>query len=101
MGHTYNQFVIRVRNKRDELKGFLNARDVGCEIYYPLPLHMQECFGSMGHRPEDFPVSVEAAEKTLALPIFPELRPEQIGYVVETIAEYLTEPSVDHFSGKS
>jgi dTDP-4-amino-4,6-dideoxygalactose transaminase len=86
--HIYNQFVIRVKNKRDELKAFLNDNGVGCGVYYPVPLHMQDCFGYLGYKAEDFPVSAEAAKYTLALPIFPELSEEQIYYVVDSIRKF-------------
>lgn len=89
--HIYNQFVIRVQGKRDELRRFLESQGVGSEIYYPLPLHVQECFRYLGHRAEDFPVSVEGAEKSLALPIFPELTDEQIKYVVDKIGEFFSQ----------
>jgi len=87
--HIYNQFVINVKEQRDELKRYLNAHGIGCEIYYPVALHMQECFKYLGYRNEDFPVSMEAARRTLALPIYPELRPDQIRYVVDMIGKFL------------
>jgi len=86
--HIYNQFVIRVSEKRDDLKAFLEERGVGCEIYYPVPLHLQECFMYLKHRATDFPVSAEAASTTLALPIYPELNEDRIGYVVNMIEEF-------------
>jgi len=86
--HIYNQFVIKVRDKRDELKAFLNGHDIGCEVYYPVPLHMQTCFEYLEYKIEDFPVSVEAAEKSLALPIYPDLTEDQIIYVVDIIKEF-------------
>jgi len=86
--HIYNQFVIKVRDKRDELKAFLNEHDIGCEVYYPVPLHMQTCFEYLEYKIEDFPVSVEAAEKSLALPIYPDLTEDQIIYVVDIIKEF-------------
>jgi len=89
--HIYNQFVIRVKGRRDELRKFLDSNGIGTEIYYPLPLHVQECFRYLGHRAEDFPMSVEGAEKSLALPIFPELNADQIGYVVDKIGEFIAQ----------
>jgi dTDP-4-amino-4,6-dideoxygalactose transaminase len=86
--HIYNQFVIKVRSKRDQLRMFLNSKGVGTEVYYPVSLHMQDCFRNLGYRSDDFPVSRDAAEKTLALPIFPELTRDQIAYVVEAVREF-------------
>jgi dTDP-4-amino-4,6-dideoxygalactose transaminase len=86
--HIYNQFVIRVPDRRDELKAYLNDRGVGCEIYYPVPLHLQECFRYLRHDPGDFPVSEEAAERTLALPVYPELTSDQIEYVTDIIVKF-------------
>ncbi|UCG67548.1 MAG: DegT/DnrJ/EryC1/StrS family aminotransferase, partial [Deltaproteobacteria bacterium] len=60
----------------------------GSEIYYPVPLHVQECFRYLGYRAEDCPVSLDAAAKTLALPIYPELQYEQIEYIVEKIGSF-------------
>jgi dTDP-4-amino-4,6-dideoxygalactose transaminase len=83
--HIYNQYCIRAQ-RRDELRSHLATQGVGTEIYYPLPLHMQQCFAYLGHRPEDFPESLRAAKETLALPIYPELSESQLQYVVDTIA---------------
>lgn len=87
--HVYHQFVIRVKNQRDELKAYLYNHGIGCEIYYPIPLHMQGCFKYLGYKPEDFPVSVQVSQEALALPIYPELTPEQIYYVVEVVGRFL------------
>ena len=88
--HIYNQFVIKVKGKRDELREFLNGHNIGCEIYYPVPLHMQACFKYLGYKNEDFPASVEAAESSLALPIYPELTIDQINYVVDMIKKFFS-----------
>jgi dTDP-4-amino-4,6-dideoxygalactose transaminase len=83
--HIYNQYCIRTE-RRDELRAWLTKQGVGCEIYYPLPLHMQQCFAYLGHAPEDFPESLRASRETLALPIYPELEESHLQYVVDTIA---------------
>jgi dTDP-4-amino-4,6-dideoxygalactose transaminase len=97
-GHIYNQFVPRFPD-RDGLKEFLRERGVETEIYYPIPLHLQECFQELGYRKGDFPNSEAAACESLALPIYPELTEAQQRYVVETIREFYH--SIRHISGKS
>lgn len=86
--HIYNQFVIKIGRRRDELKRYLTDEGIGCEIYYPVPLHIQECFRYLGYRPEDCLVSLEAAATSIALPIYPELTYEQIEYIVEKICSF-------------
>jgi dTDP-4-amino-4,6-dideoxygalactose transaminase len=86
-GHIFHQFAIRA-DRRDELRAFLTDRNVGTEIYYPLPLHQQPCFSYLGYGEGSFPESERAAKEVLALPIFPELREDEQKWVVESIAEF-------------
>lgn len=85
--HVYNQYTVRVRH-RDALRNFLKDRGVGSEVYYPLPLHLQNCYNTLGYRKGAFPVSERAAEEVLSLPIYAELQENQLVYVVEQIQQY-------------
>jgi len=85
--HIFHQYVIRVPH-RDKLREFLLARGVGTEVYYPIPLHLQKCFEYLGYEKGDLPESERAAEETLALPIYPELSPQQQEYVVDQIKNF-------------
>ena len=86
--HIYNQYVIRVEN-RDELMTYLREKEIGCEIYYPVPFHMQECFSELPSSKESYPNAEFAAKHSIALPIYPELTKEQIEFVVQTISEFI------------
>ena len=86
--HVYHQYTIRIEY-RDALQKFLSERQIGSTIYYPYPLHLQPLYSSLGHKPGDFPHSERAAQEVLSLPMYPELRNEQIARVVNAIAEFL------------
>ena len=85
--HVFNQFTIRAQ-KRDELKAYLKEKNVGTEIYYPIPMHLQNCFKELGHQKGAFPVSERAAEEALSLPIYAELTGDQLAYVVEMVKAF-------------
>jgi dTDP-4-amino-4,6-dideoxygalactose transaminase len=85
--HIFHQYVIRVE-RRDELRAFLTKKNIGSEVYYPVPLHLQQCFAYLGYAEGDLPESERAAKDVLALPIFPELTSEEQATVVSAIAEF-------------
>ena len=92
--HTFNQYVVRVADgERDALVRHFKSEKIGCEIYYPVPLHKQECLAYLGHGTGDFPASEEAARGVLALPMFPEITVEQQRRVVQSCAAYLRKRS--------
>ncbi|MFN0084282.1 MAG: DegT/DnrJ/EryC1/StrS family aminotransferase [Blastocatellia bacterium] len=85
--HIFHQYTIRAR-RRDELKAHLQAAGVGTEVYYPVPLHLQECFAFLGHGAGDLPETERASRECLSLPIYPELTAEQQDYIVDRIAGF-------------
>jgi len=88
--HIFNQYVVRTKD-RDGLKDFLKVRQIGTEIYYPVSMHQQKCFADLGYRKGDFPHSEEAAQTTLALPVYPELTDAQKRHVIDTLAAFAAE----------
>lgn len=86
--HIYNQYVIRVEN-REALRKFLTENNIGNEIYYPVPFHLQECFQYLGYKKGDFPIAESCADTSLAIPIYPELTDEQLNYTVSKIKEFI------------
>jgi dTDP-4-amino-4,6-dideoxygalactose transaminase len=89
-GHIFHQYVIRAP-RRNELRQYLTERQIGSEIYYPLPLHLQTSLASLGYKQGDFPLSETAAKEVLALPMYPELREDEQQTVVNTIAAFYAE----------
>jgi dTDP-4-amino-4,6-dideoxygalactose transaminase len=88
--HIFNQYVIEC-SRRDALQDYLRSRNIGTEVYYPVPLRRQDCFGYLGYRAGDCPVAEQAASKTLALPVYPELTVEQQDYVLDCLADFAAE----------
>jgi dTDP-4-amino-4,6-dideoxygalactose transaminase len=88
--HVFNQYVVRVADgQRDALLRHLRAEKIGCEVYYPIPLHLQECLRYLGHAEGDFPISEQAAQSVIALPMFPEITIEQQRRVIQSCAAVL------------
>jgi dTDP-4-amino-4,6-dideoxygalactose transaminase len=85
----YNQYCIRVP-RRDEVVSLLGEKSIGCAVYYPIPLHLQECFAYLGYKQGDFPLSEEAAQQIMAIPVYPELTDEMKDYVADTIIDFLS-----------
>jgi dTDP-4-amino-4,6-dideoxygalactose transaminase len=85
--HIYNQYTIQSK-QRDKLQASLKENGIGTEIYYPLPLHLQECFKDLGYKKGDLPASEEASSSVLSIPIYPELTPAQKDYIVQKILEF-------------
>jgi dTDP-4-amino-4,6-dideoxygalactose transaminase len=86
--HIFHQYVVRVPQQRDALSDHLKSHDIGTKVYYPIPLHLQQCFGFLGYKPGEFPEAERAALETMALPMFPEITDAQQEYVVNTIKNF-------------
>jgi len=91
--HIFNQYVIR-STSRDALQTFLKNKGIGSEVYYPVPMHLQDCFAYLGVKAGEFPASERAAKESLAIPVYPELNDAQAQYVVEAIAEFTGQRAV-------
>ena len=86
--HIFHQYMIRVPEHRDALSVHLKQHGIGTKVYYPIPLHLQDCFAYLGYKNGQLPESERAAKEVLALPMFPELSEAQQDYVVETIQNF-------------
>jgi len=85
--HVFNQYTLQVE-RRDELRAFLSERGIGTGVYYPVPLHLQPCFRSLGYRPGDLPVSEALAGRVLSLPVFPELDAARVRRVADAVKAF-------------
>jgi len=99
-GHVFHQYTIRVE-RRDALQQVLSARGIGHAVYYPVPLHLQPLYASLGHKPGDFPHAERAAQEVLSLPMYPELLTAQITRVAETVAAFVTSEPEHGAAGES
>ena len=88
--HVFHQYTVRIAN-RDRVQQFLAERKIGSSVYYPIPLHLQPLYASVGHKPGDFPHTERACREVLSLPMYPELRPDQIRRIAGTLAEALAQ----------
>jgi dTDP-4-amino-4,6-dideoxygalactose transaminase len=95
--HIFNQYVVRVA-ARDELQAFLQKKGIGTEVYYPVPMHLQDCFSYLGYKAGAFPESERAAKESLALPVYPELTESQAKFVVDCVCEFLSKETLS-FAG--
>jgi dTDP-4-amino-4,6-dideoxygalactose transaminase len=87
--HIYHQYVLRLNGSSEKLVEYLNGKGIDARVYYPVPLHLQECFGCLGYKKGDFPESEKASLETLAVPVYPDLTRQEMEYIVESIREFL------------
>ncbi len=100
--HVFNQYTLRIRGgMRDAVMEHMRANGAGCAVYYPIPLHMQQCFDYLGYHEDDFPESNRAAQEVLSLPIFSELTDEQLSRVADVLAEAVSEATTLRFPTES
>ena len=86
--HIYHQYVLRLRSSSSKLIEHLRNKSIDSRVYYPVPLHLQKCFKYLGYKKRDFPNSEDAAEKTLAIPVYPNLTKDEMDYITESIGEF-------------
>ena len=84
----YNQYTIR-HSKRDALKSHLESKKIGCMIYYPVPLHLQDCFSELGYKKGDCPITEQVVNEVMSLPVFPELTNDELHYVIDSIKDFI------------
>jgi dTDP-4-amino-4,6-dideoxygalactose transaminase len=86
--HVFHQYTVRAE-ERDKLQRVLSEKKIGSAVYYPVPLHLQPLYASLGHKEGDFPHAEHAAQEVLSLPMYPELRPAQLARVAEAVTEFV------------
>ncbi len=87
--HIYHQYVLRLNRSSAELIEYLRGKGIDSRVYYPLPLHLQKCFKYLGYKRGDFPESEKAAKETLAIPVYPDLRKDEMDYIISSIREFM------------
>ncbi|NQT23320.1 MAG: DegT/DnrJ/EryC1/StrS family aminotransferase, partial [Candidatus Omnitrophica bacterium] len=87
--HVYHQYTLKVNKAlRDSFIEFLVSKGIESRVYYPVPLHTQECYKSLGYKEDDFPVSMDSSLSTFVLPVYPELENSELNYIIETVKEF-------------
>jgi dTDP-4-amino-4,6-dideoxygalactose transaminase len=87
--HIFHQYTIKVKNgKRDDLKSFLESKNIPSMVYYPGPLHMQKAYGYLGYRETDFPVTTSLCKEVLSLPMHPEMEKDQLDYIIHNVLDF-------------
>lgn len=87
--HIYHQYLLRLQISSDKLIAHLRGKGIDTRVFYPVPLHLQKCFKYLGYKKGDFPVSEKASLQTLAIPVYPDLSKEELGYIINSIKEFL------------